>query len=94
MDFNISKAQLELGKQCGASNALLITSICNPLEMFDLMHEVGLEPLIEIHDEGDLDAIKLLKNSMKSFVIGINNRNLKNLTQNGGVPRDRDRRWF
>jgi indole-3-glycerol phosphate synthase len=52
-DFNISRAQLELGKHCGASNALLITSICNPIEMFDLMHEVGLEPLIEIHDEGD-----------------------------------------
>ncbi|UYP47038.1 Tryptophan synthase beta chain [Candidatus Lokiarchaeum ossiferum] len=79
-DFNISKAQLELGKQCGASNALLITSICDPVEMFYLMHEVGLEPLVEIHDEKDLEKIRPLQFAREPFVIGINNRNLKDLT--------------
>ena len=79
-DFNISKAQLELGKQCGASNALLITSICDPLDMFYLMQEVGLEPLIEIHDETDLEKIRPLQYAKETFVIGINNRNLKDLT--------------
>ncbi len=79
-DFNISKAQLELGKQCGASNALLITSICDPLDMFFLMQEVGLEPLIEIHDADDLEKIRPLQYIKNSFVIGINNRNLKDLT--------------
>jgi len=78
-DFISSKHQLELGKKCGASNALLIPKICDPEEMFDMMIEVGLEPLIELHDTKDLEKIAVLAKREEDFVIGINNRNLKTM---------------
>ncbi|MCP4762463.1 MAG: hypothetical protein GY870_11835 [archaeon] len=79
-DFIIDESQLILGKKCGASNALLIASICDPLVMANKMIKNGLEPLIEIHDEEDLYKIKSLKKINFQFVIGINNRNLHDLS--------------
>jgi indole-3-glycerol phosphate synthase/phosphoribosylanthranilate isomerase len=79
-DFVIDETQLKLGKICGASNALLIASICDPLEMAKMMLNNGLEPLIEIHDQEDLAKIRPLAKSQLNFVIGVNNRNLRDLT--------------
>ncbi|MBD3353063.1 MAG: hypothetical protein GF364_16400 [Candidatus Lokiarchaeota archaeon] len=79
-DFIISEEQIRLGKLCGASNALLIASICDPLRLAKIMKKHDLEPLVEIHDESDLDRIKVLKDSDIKIVIGINNRNLKDLS--------------
>ena len=79
-DFIVDESQMKLGKICGASNALLIASICEPLEIANLMVKNGLEPLVEIHDEEDLKKITPLKDSGLQFIIGINNRNLKDLS--------------
>ena len=79
-DFVIDETQLKLGKICGASNALLIASICDPLEMAKMMIDNGLEPLIEIHDREDLEKTRPLAQSGLKFVIGVNNRNLRDLS--------------
>ena len=82
-DFIIDESQLQLGHACGASNALLIASICDPVEMALSMKKYNLEPLVEIHDEDDLHKIEPLKKLAEGglkFVIGINNRNLKDLS--------------
>ncbi len=79
-DFIIDECQLEIGAMCGASNALLIASITEPLKMARLMDKYSLEPLVEIHDEIDFENIKPLADNGKKFVIGINNRNLKDLS--------------
>ncbi len=80
-DFIIDEAQIQLGRLCGASNGLIIAKICDPIKMAKKMHSYGLEPLIEIHDHQDLEKIKPLKDDQDmDFVIGINNRNLKDLS--------------
>ncbi len=79
-EFIVEEVQLKLGKIYGASNALLIASICEPLQMAKKMVENGLEPLVEIHDENDLNRIVPLKEFNSPFIIGINNRNLKDLS--------------
>jgi indole-3-glycerol phosphate synthase/phosphoribosylanthranilate isomerase/anthranilate synthase/indole-3-glycerol phosphate synthase/phosphoribosylanthranilate isomerase len=79
-DFIIDESQIQLGKLCGASNALLIVSICDPEEMCEIIVRNGIEPLVELHDESDLQKIKPLKDSGLNFVIGINNRNLRDLS--------------
>ena len=79
-DFIIDDTQLELGQLCGASNALLIASLGDPLAMAQRMLLHSLEPLVEIHNREDLELIKPLKGLAEPFVIGINNRNLKDFS--------------
>ncbi|MBI5226515.1 indole-3-glycerol-phosphate synthase [Candidatus Micrarchaeota archaeon] len=84
-DFVISKKQLQAYAAHGADAALLIYELFEhkktnvPLEaMIDAAHELGLEVLLEVHGAKDLD--EALKS--KADVIGINNRNLDDLSLN------------
>lgn len=78
-EFIIDEAQIELGAICGASNGLIIPSICESLNIAKSMAKNGMEPLIELHNEEDLKKVMSFKGAPFSFVIGVNNRNLKDL---------------
>ncbi len=75
-DFILEEYQIWEGKVWGADAILLIAALLEEAVLKGLCHralEVGLEPLIEVHDLPDLK--KALK--AESRIIGINNRDLK-----------------
>jgi indole-3-glycerol phosphate synthase len=76
-DFIIDEVQLYEAKANGADAILLIAAVLADNILFTDLHavalELGLTPLVEIHDEAETErALKL--NDVK--LIGINNRNL------------------
>jgi indole-3-glycerol phosphate synthase len=77
-DFIISDHQIYEGFICGASAVLLIVAILSDDEITRLMEKagfLGLDCLVEVHDEEELD--RALKAGAE--IIGINNRNLHSL---------------
>ena len=77
-DFIVDPYQVEESRQMGADALLLITTLLPPSllkELLDHTQEVGMEALVELHDEKDLE--KALKAG--ATVIGINHRNLRTL---------------
>ncbi len=79
-DFITEECQLELGALCGASNALLIAALGDPIRKLRNYQKFGLEPLIEVHDSEDLELIAELAHSDENFIIGVNNRNLRDFS--------------
>lgn len=80
-DFIIDKVQIDLARFSGADVILLIAAALSKEEL-DRLHgyasSVGLECLVEIHDEKDLEkAVEL-----NAPLIGINNRDLKTFKVN------------
>jgi len=74
-DFIASSEQLVESKDIGASGVLLIASILKKDKLFKLMKEacrLGLEPLIETHNEDEILAM----HEWNMTFIGINNRNI------------------
>ena len=77
-DFLVHPVQLWEARAAGASVALLIVRALSPDLLRELMAtiaEAGLEALVEIRDEGELERAL----SVDARVIGINNRNLETL---------------
>jgi indole-3-glycerol phosphate synthase len=77
-DFIIDPYQIVESKTLGADAILLITSLLPGSRLQEFIAEasaVGLEALVEIHDEKDLEAAL----AAKATLIGINNRNLRTL---------------
>lgn len=75
-DFIIDRYQVLEARVAGADCVLLIAECLNDCEMRDLYFyasELGLETLIEIHDEENLDRVLKLEPAL----LGINNRDLK-----------------
>lgn len=73
-DFTIHPYQLVEAKAIGADCILLIAAILTKEQLYDLHAkavDLGLEVLVEIHDE-----IELEKLSGREALVGINNRNL------------------
>lgn len=82
-DFIIDEFQIRKAAQLGASNVLLINSIINLQEFYAISIEHNLEPLIEIHEEREIEDIKdLIEIGYHPKLIGVNNRNLTNLKIN------------
>jgi indole-3-glycerol phosphate synthase len=74
-DFIVDLYQLTEAKAHGADAILLIAACLTPAEVKELAgraKELGLEVLLEIHEEEELDHI-----CEDTGIIGINNRNLK-----------------
>ncbi len=74
-DFLVDEYQLYEARAMGADCVLLIVSALTPsrlTELNDLAHSIGLDVLVEVHDEAELDIALALPNKL----IGINNRNL------------------
>lgn len=74
-DFITTREQLLESVDIGASGVLLIASMLEEEQLFKLIEEalaLGLEPLVETHDEAEIIAI----NELKLTFLGINNRNI------------------
>ncbi|MGH7652480.1 MAG: indole-3-glycerol phosphate synthase TrpC [Gemmatimonadaceae bacterium] len=77
-DFHVDPLQIVEAKALGASAALVIARAVNPpqaLELFQAARDVGIEILMEIRTEAELD----LALSLDAKVVGVNNRNLETL---------------
>ena len=77
-DFHVEPIQLLEAKALGASAALLIARALPPDElrsMLDEARQLGLETLVEVRDERELELALALSASL----VGINNRNLETL---------------
>ena len=73
-DFIIDPYQIDQALLAGADAILLIAAALSPDqydELADQAHEAGLEVLLEIHDEAELNYIR-----PNTDVVGINNRHL------------------
>lgn len=82
-DFVIDPVQYKIASQLGATNILIINSICNLEDNYRSAVDYGLEPLIEIHEVQELLDVKhLFEIGLKPKLIGVNNRNLKTLKIN------------
>ncbi len=81
-DFVIDNVQFYIAHLLGATNILIINSLGkNKLEeLYITALKFNLEPLIEIHDIGEIKDIKqLIEVGYEPKLIGVNNRNLKTL---------------
>lgn len=94
-DFTVDAYMLYEAKLLGASAALLICSILDPVRLKDFMdicEGLGLSALTEAHDEAEVEMA--LKAGAR--IIGVNNRDLKDFTVDTGnsrrlramIPRD------
>lgn len=73
-DFIIDPYQIDQALLAGADAVLLIAAALSPAQCDELAaqaHDAGLEVLLEIHDEAELDYIR-----PTTDVVGINNRHL------------------
>ncbi|KMY44299.1 hypothetical protein AC622_08570 [Bacillus sp. FJAT-27916] len=80
-DFIIEERQINQAYQAGAGIILLIVRILDQdklVILYNHARRLGLEVLLEIHDEKDLEAAMTLKPDL----IGINNRNLHEFSTN------------
>lgn len=74
-DFIIHEIQIHEAKAYGADVILLIAAMLSPVRVRELAKEAvnsGLEVLLELHEESELEQI-----CKETELIGINNRNLK-----------------
>lgn len=77
-DFIIDRYQLVEARLAGADAALLIVAATGDKLLRKLLafgHEIGLDLLVEIHDEDDAEIAV----AAGAEIVGINNRNLKTL---------------
>ena len=77
-DFVVESAQLELLRAAGADLVLLLVALhpaTRLARLVDRALELGLEPLVEAHDERELEAAV----ATRARLIGINNRDLRTL---------------
>lgn len=78
-DFIIDPYQIYEAKVIGADCILLIVAILSDeqlREYYDLATSLGLDVLVETHDEAEME--RALRLSPK--IVGVNNRNLKDFT--------------
>lgn len=78
-DFIVDRYQLDEALVAGADAALLIVAALDDQALAGLKagaEELGLDPLVEVHDEPELERAL----AAGAELIGINNRNLKDLT--------------
>ncbi|NMM50625.1 indole-3-glycerol phosphate synthase TrpC [Marinigracilibium pacificum] len=75
-EFIVDKYQIIEAKSIGADCILLIASVLSPVEIekfTKLAHDLGMEVLLEVHNEEELKA----NLDSKADLFGVNNRNLK-----------------
>jgi len=79
-DFLFDAYQLIEARAAGADALLLIAVLLQPsalAELLALTHELGLEALVEVHDEPELRAAL----DAGARVLGVNNRDLRNFAE-------------
>jgi tryptophan synthase beta chain len=77
-EFVVDERQLPILRSAGADLVLLLASVLPAKRLgrfVDLARELGLEPLVEVHDERELETAL----ATEARLIGLNNRNLRTL---------------
>lgn len=84
-DFIFDPWQVHESVHLGADAMLLIVAVtgAGTGRLVDLALELGLEPLVEVHDEAEME----LALATRAQVIGINNRDLRSFRTDLGVTR-------
>jgi indole-3-glycerol phosphate synthase len=79
-DFTVHPVQIVEAKRAGASAVLLIVAATQQYTKayLDFSHALGLDVLVEVHDEAELDIAL----EAGSKIIGVNNRDLRTLEIN------------
>lgn len=74
-EFIIDEVQIAEAKACGASAVLLIVAVLGDQtkEFIDMCHEYGLDALVEVHDEKEVEVAV----NAGAEIIGVNNRDLR-----------------
>lgn len=78
-DFMIDPLQIDEAHLYGADAILLIVAILEQSQLQEFYHqakELGMDVLIEVHDEEEMERAL----DVKPEIIGVNNRNLKDFT--------------
>jgi len=82
-DFILDEYQVIESKAIGADAILLIAAVLEKQEVLNLSrlaHSLGLEILLEVHEQNELDKVNQYTN-----IIGINNRNLRTFEVNTDI---------
>ena len=75
-DFMVDPYQIIHARAIGADCILLIVAALSPNQLLEyeaLANELGMDVLVEVHDQAELDIAL----NMKSVLLGINNRDLR-----------------
>ncbi|CAG8507068.1 7417_t:CDS:1 [Paraglomus brasilianum] len=83
-DFIVDTYQIMEARLHGADTILLIVSMLSDeqlVELYDFAKDLGMEPLVEVHDEIEMKRALALG----AKVIGVNNRNLHNFEVDVGT---------
>lgn len=89
-DFINSRVQLQESVELGASAVLLIAAMLEKEQLFQLIEDavlLGLEPLVETHNEAEIISTK----ELKLTILGINNRNIVELERDDGSVSNTER---
>ncbi|MEH2149752.1 indole-3-glycerol phosphate synthase TrpC [Nostoc sp.] len=84
-EFIIDSYQIYLARTAGADAVLLIAAILSDRELQDflqMIHDLGMTALVEVHTLAELDRVLKLDNLS---LVGINNRNLADFTLDLGT---------
>ncbi|MDZ7952902.1 indole-3-glycerol phosphate synthase TrpC [Nostoc sp. DedQUE09] len=84
-EFIIDRYQIYLARTAGADAVLLIAAILSDRELQDFLqviHDLGMTALVEVHTLTELDRVLKLDNLS---LVGINNRNLEDFTLDLGT---------
>jgi len=84
-DFITDSVMLEETAEHGAAAALLLCTHMkedNLFRLYDAALALGIEPVVEVHNEAEMDMAKRIK----ARLIAINNRNILELEKDNGGP--------
>ncbi|MBD2775067.1 indole-3-glycerol phosphate synthase TrpC [Iningainema tapete] len=87
-EFIIDSYQIYLARTAGADAVLLIAAILTDEQLQDflrLIHDLGMNALIEVHTLEELDRVLKLEDAR---LVGVNNRNLQNFTVDVGITQE------
>lgn len=79
-DFTVHPVQITEAALAGASAILIIVAVCQnkTAQYIAFAESLGLDALVEVHDEAELETAL----ESKAKIIGVNNRNLQDLSIN------------